>query len=161
MIENKIKVFISYSWDSEEHKGWVRKLADSLESDEKFHVIWDGYDLDNFSDKNHYMEEAVFLSDYIIVVGTKKYKEKADCRTGGAGIETFMSSVVHWQGLEKNKKTKIILALRELDAEPNYLKGHMNIRFLDDSKYHESIVELKKSISGDKLIKRPEKKRNK
>jgi hypothetical protein len=26
-----LKIFISYSWDSEDHKAWVRKLADDLE----------------------------------------------------------------------------------------------------------------------------------
>lgn len=160
MCNEKIKVFISYSWDSDEHRDWVRKLADSLESDSDFHVIWDGYDLDSFSDKNEYMESSVFNSDYIIVVGTKKYKSKADGRIGGAGIETHLNNIVHWEGLNENKKTKLILALREFGGEPNYLKGHMNIRFIDDSKYTASVLDLKKALRGDSLVKRPEKKRN-
>ncbi|WP_432420490.1 SEFIR domain-containing protein [Pectobacterium brasiliense] len=38
-------IFISYSWDGDEHQEWVRKLADSLEVDNEYHVVWDGYDL--------------------------------------------------------------------------------------------------------------------
>ncbi|OBU07430.1 SEFIR domain-containing protein [Morganella psychrotolerans] len=101
MSDNKCRVFISYSWDSGEHRDWVRKLADSLESDENFHVIWDGYDLDSFTDKNKFMEQAVFDSDYIVVVGTKQYKEKADDRRGGVGIETYLSAVAHWKKFRK------------------------------------------------------------
>lgn len=160
MSDKEIKVFISYSWDDDEHKEWVRRLADSLESDNDFHVIWDGYDLDNFSDKNEYMENAVFNSDYVVVVGTKKYKDKADNRKGGAGIETYLNSIVHWQGLEENKKSKLILVLKESGGEPNYLKGHISIRFLDDNKYTSNVLELKKALRKESLIKRPEKKRN-
>ncbi len=160
MCNAKSSVFISYSWDSDEHQDWVRKLADSLESDEHFHVLWDGYDLDSFTDKNQYMEQAVFNSDYIIVVGTKEYKDKADGRHGGVGIETYLSAIAHWKSLENDHKTKIILVLREPGSEPNYLQGHINIRFLDDNKYYESLDELKRTLKGTKLIKRPEKKRN-
>ena len=40
-MSEKIKVFISYSWDSEEHKEWVGSLADALEQDKRFSSVHD------------------------------------------------------------------------------------------------------------------------
>ncbi|MDO7497441.1 hypothetical protein Q5X69_09210 [Acinetobacter baumannii] len=37
-MDETLKIFISYSWDSEEHKEWVGNLADCLEEDERFDV---------------------------------------------------------------------------------------------------------------------------
>ena len=49
-MSEKIKVFISYSWDSEEHKEWVGSLADALEQDKRFSITFDQYDLDETND---------------------------------------------------------------------------------------------------------------
>ena len=105
---NKTKVFLSYSWDSVDHIEWVRKLADSLEEINELHVVWDGYDLDALTDKNKFMESGIHESDYIIVISTMKYKEKADNRSGGVGIETYLASAVHWEWLQKHDKTKVV-----------------------------------------------------
>ena len=47
MVEdiNKISIFISYSWDSEEHKEWTLHLANRLEEFREVHVTLDQYDL--------------------------------------------------------------------------------------------------------------------
>lgn len=157
MEENKIKVFISYSWDSEEHRLWVKKLADEIESDNLFHVIWDGYDLDSFIDKNLYMEKAVAESDCIINVCTLKYKDKANDRLGGVGIETYLSVNEHWENLQRNKKTKSLVVLKEREATPTYLKGHFHVDFTDDNSFNINVCNLKKQLTGENLFKRPEK----
>ncbi|HHB9143501.1 TPA: TIR domain-containing protein [Klebsiella pneumoniae] len=159
MEENKIKVFISYSWDSEEHRLWVKKLADELESENLFHVVWDGYDLDSLIDKNLYMEKAVVESNYIINVCTLKYKDKANDRLGGVGIETYLGVAEHWDNLQKNKKTKSLVVLKEKEATPTYLKGHFHIDFTDDNKFKTNVLTLKKQLTGETLFKRPEKKK--
>lgn len=161
MDANKTSVFISYSWDSEEHRLWVKKLADELESDEQFHVIWDGYDLDSLIDKNLYMEKSVVDSDYILSIGTLKYKDKANNRKGGVGIETYLSVNEHWDNMERTKKTKSIVILKEKDSTPTYLKGHFHIDFTNDVEFSLNILKLKKQLTGEALFKRPEKaKRN-
>lgn len=158
MEQNKIQVFISYSWDSDEHRLWVKKLADELESDEQFHVIWDGYDLDSFIDKNLYMEKAVAESDCIISVCTLNYKQKANDRLGGVGIETYLSANEHWDNLQKKKKTKSLVVLKEKEATPIYLKGHFHADFTDDNQFQKNLLNLKKQLTGEFLFKRPEKK---
>ncbi|MEW6521607.1 MAG: TIR domain-containing protein [Thermodesulfobacteriota bacterium] len=157
---NKTRVFLSYSWDSEIHKEWVRKLADTLEELKELHVVWDGYDLDALTDKNKFMESGICTADYVIVIATKKYKEKADNRSGGVGIETYLASAAHWDGLQKQAKTKVIVVLREPDSVPNYLKGHLYVDFTADSLYCESEAKLLKYFRSESTVPRPPKRRS-
>lgn len=154
------KVFISYSWDSDDHRSWVSKLADSIEEIKEIHVTWDGYDLDALTDKNLFMEAGISDSDYVIVVATKRYKEKADKRAGGVGIETYLTTAAHWDGLQKNNKTKVIVVLREPDAVPNYLKGHLYIDFSNDAEYQSSEAQLLKYFRHDSTTPRPPKRKS-
>ncbi|MGG4774222.1 TIR domain-containing protein [Paenalcaligenes sp. Me52] len=151
------KVFISYSWDSNEHREWVAKLAEELERNPELHVFWDGYDLDSFIDKNLYMEESVGNADYTIVVATKKYFKKANEREGGVGIETYLNSAKHWEALLETKRTNSIVVLREEDSTPTYLKGHLYIDFTNDSCFMENVQELVKKILEKQKYKRPPK----
>lgn len=153
----KIRVFISYSWDSNEHREWVKKLADTLESYDEIHVEWDGYDLDSLSDRNLFMENGVSSADYVLVVSTKEYKMKADARKGGVGIETYLSTAKHWDSLLAEQRTNIILLLKDRDAIPIYLKGNMYIPFWDDSQFNSSVINVVDQISGKSGYARPPK----
>lgn len=154
------KIFISYSWDDETHKLWVKKLADELESNPDFHIVWDGYDLDASIDKNYYMEQAIYDTDYILVISTKGYQQKANNRIGGVGIETILSTAKHFETITNEKRTSFINILKEKNTTPNYLKGHFYIDFTEDSKFDENINTLIKQITGTSLHSRPAKKKN-
>ena len=156
----KKSVFLSYSWDSEEHRAWVRKLADCLEEHAELHVIWDGYDLDSLTDKNKFMESGVAGADYVVVIATKAYKKKADSRTGGVGIETYLTTASHWDSLQASGKSKLLVALREADAIPTYLKGHLYIDFTQDSGFVQAEDNLIRHFKGRQNIPRPQKRRS-
>lgn len=150
------KVFISYSWEEGESDEWVEKLANSLEERSDIHVIWDKYDLDCSMDKNQYMEESVFENDFMLVIATKKYTEKADSRKGGVGIETYLNTAKHWSDIQSGKGAKSIVILRS-ESVPNYLKGHTYINFKDDEKFEASLERLLEEINGKSMIERPKK----
>jgi hypothetical protein len=156
----RTKVFISYSWDSEDHKAWIRKLADDLEEIEELHVVWDGYDLDSMSDKNLFMESGIVESDYIVVIATSQYKAKADARSGGVGIETFLAAAAHWNDLLQTKRTKIILGIRQPNSTPRYLAGHFHIDFSEDAKYQASVQKLIAHLQGSSRMPRPAKQKS-
>ncbi|MCI0558789.1 MAG: toll/interleukin-1 receptor domain-containing protein, partial [Nitrososphaera sp.] len=156
----QIKVFISYSWDSEGHKAWVHKLADHLEEVDEIHVTWDGYDLDALVDKNRFMESGIVDADFVLIVTTKGYKKKADERIGGVGIETFLASAKHWDNLLRTKKTRVIAISREPDSTPNYLNGHLHLDFVDDRHYAQGIAEILSYFRGTQRAPRPSKKRS-
>jgi hypothetical protein len=151
------KVFISYSWDSTEHKEWVRKLADTLEEIEELHVTWDGYDLDSLVDKNFFMENGICDADLILVVTTKKYKDKADNRSGGVGIETYLASAEHWDGMLRDKKSKLLVLNRENESTPRYLSGHFHLDFNDEALYERNVNSLLDLIRSRSAIQRPKK----
>lgn len=155
-----IKIFISYSWDSEEHQRWVQCLATDLDEYKEFHVSCDIFDLDNFSDKNLFMERAVRDADIIIVVCTELYKRKAESRTGGVGIETYLSTIRHWEESEGGAPSNILVISREKYSIPFYLKGKFRVDFHDDDLYQKSLSFLVKALARKSKAKRPEKKKS-
>ena len=85
------KVFISYAWESEEHRAWVKALADHLLTD-GIEAIVDRYDLGLGDRLPQFMEESVTSADYVLIVCTPTYKAKADARVGGVGYEGHIIS---------------------------------------------------------------------
>ncbi|WGL28915.1 NACHT domain-containing protein [Pectobacterium brasiliense] len=113
---------------------------------------------DSLSDKNFFMEKSVRSADYILVVATKRYKQKADNRDGGVGIETYLSSALHWENLTgKDKKTNIIVIGRETESIPDYLKGHLYVDFSVDTDFNDKLNVLKKILNSERKYKRPDK----
>lgn len=84
--ETNTTVFISYSWDNDKHKLWVNTLAEKLIND-NIHVIWDQNDLIPGDPLPQFMEQSIIQSDYVLIICTPKYKQKADMRKGGVGYE--------------------------------------------------------------------------
>jgi hypothetical protein len=152
-------IFISYSWDSDEHIAWVNKLADDLEAYKEINVHWDGYDLDSLVDKNHFMEK-INTADIVLVVSTKKYKNKCDNRKGGVGIETYLSTSRHWESLLSTGQSGIINIIREKDSTPTYLKGHFYIDATLDTSYNPMLETIISYTKGDSKVKRPQKTRS-
>lgn len=158
-IMKPTKIFISYSWDGDEHQAWVQRLASDLDEYQEFHVTFDMFDLDSFDDKNVFMEEAVRDSDIIVVVCTEKYKTKAESRTGGVGIETYLTAIRHWEESEKGSPSNILVVSREKYSTPFYLRGKFRVDFHDDDLYAKSLSFLIKTLSRKAKVKRPEKRK--
>lgn len=156
----KVKVFISYSWDSEDHQKWVQGLATDLEEFEELHVVTDFFDLDNFSDKNYFMEKSVREADVIVVVCTENYKKKADSRQGGVGIETYLAAIRHWEESEGGGASRMLVVARERSSIPYYLKAKIRVDFYNDDLYYKSLDYLVKALSNKSKIQRPEKRRS-
>ena len=77
---------ISYSWDSDPHKLWVRDLAIRL-LDAGITVKLDQWHLVPGDQLPHFMETAVRESEHGLVVCTRRYKGRSDNRVGGVGYE--------------------------------------------------------------------------
>ncbi|MFM5113609.1 TIR domain-containing protein [Aeromonas hydrophila] len=153
------KIFISYSWDNEEHKSWVLNFADQLEAFKELNVTLDQYDLDYSIDKNYFMEKGAFDSDLALIIITPNYASKANSRDGGVGIETTLLSARYWDEIIDRKVTSIIPIIRQGDfnTAPRFIKSHFSMDFRDDSKFDEKISELIDNIKKINLAKRPEK----
>ncbi|MGO3455781.1 MAG: TIR domain-containing protein [Marinomonadaceae bacterium] len=152
------KIFVSYSWDGEKHQQWTKQLADRLEEISELTVTFDQYDLDSFSDKNYFMEKAIFETDLILVVITGNYNSKANARLGGVGIETSMAVSRHWEEALGSGKSNIIPVLREGEIVPNYLKNKFYIDFRSDDGFEKSFKSLLDHVKGTSKAIRPPKK---
>ena len=116
------KVFISYSWDDDQHREWVRTFSTQLRGDgvavtlDKWHAA-PGTQLPRF------MEKAIRENDFVLIICTPRYKQRSDGRIGGAGYEgDIMTAEVFTTGNHQ----KFIPILRRgawPDAAPAWLGG--------------------------------------
>ena len=152
-IDNRPEVFISYSYDSEDHENWVKAFADKLISD-GIYVILDKYDL-HLGDKSpHFMETSINKCDFVLIIVTDKYIEKANSRSGGVGYET---DIVTGGLLSQEKKGKVIPIWVKTDYSkaPQYLKGTIGISITNLFSYEKEYEKLYRTITSQE-IKKPQ-----
>lgn len=153
-----INVFISYSYTSTSHEDWVTHLANDLERDPDINVTYDKYDIDGLDDKNHYMEKSINQCSLLLIVCEKGYKEKADKRAGGVGIETRLAVPNYHRDMQNNGRSNCIVIKRDSDnCIPAYLENQLHIDFHNDNNYQSALSQLKKQIKGHSKIERPKK----
>jgi len=152
-----ISIFVSYSWDSPDHKAWVRKLAEDLDRYHELSVTWDGFDLDELSDKNAFMESGLHNADYVLVIATRKYAEKANSRKAGVGVETYLATAMHWEQLLRTRTSNLVVIQREANSVPRYLKGKLHIDFSQDAEYPARVSRLLQVLKRESRVPRPAK----
>lgn len=149
--------FISYSWDSEDHKLWVLKLASDLIRS-GVNVLIDEWDLNKYrNDLQYFMESGIRESDFVIMVCTENYAERANVRVGGVGIE---NTIITGEFFDANKSQKYLPIVRKYDKDlrqslPSYLKTKYAIDFRDESNYDRRFEELLRMIFNIPKYRRP------
>lgn len=125
------KVFISYSWDSESHKEWVKRLTDSLiEKGVDAHL--DQYDLELGDRLPKYMENQITNSDFVLIICTENYKKKADNRKSGVGYEGHIISGELLLSADEKKFIPILRSDDIFNIMPIFLTGKLGVRLKDD-----------------------------
>lgn len=148
---NISKVFISYSWDNSLHKDWVINLMNRLRNEGVCAEIDISITQQGTINLNRMMLEKIRDSDFVIIVLTENYKDRAENYQGGVGLETTLLQ----NEILKNTK-KIIPIKRSIandnDVIPYYLKGLNYTDFSLDHKFEESFLELLHRIKGVDMI---------
>lgn len=139
--------FISYSWDDEKHKTWVRELATRLRADgidvhlDHWHTV-PGDQLPEF------MEREIRNNDFVLIICTPKYKTKSDGRTGGVGYE---GDIMTAEVLTRQNDRKFIpVHARDTWAEsaPSWLLGKRHVDLSDAARYASGYQDLLATILG-------------
>ncbi|MHA4413303.1 toll/interleukin-1 receptor domain-containing protein [Bacillus cereus] len=158
------RIFVSYSWDSEEHQLWVLELVRKLRS-EGYDANFDrGITATSTVNLNQMMVEHMRDDDYIIMILTEKYTVKADGFTGGVGFETILSLPIIQQHLDK-----LIILTRQPAVLQKVIPFHLQgINYIDfsnsaefDNKFEELIYRLQKvpmfdlGPIGEKKLRKP------
>ncbi|MEE3808580.1 toll/interleukin-1 receptor domain-containing protein [Lysinibacillus fusiformis] len=150
------KIFISYSWENDEHKRLVGTIGELLESD-GLEVTIDQWDLKPGDDLSLYMEKAVSESDYVLIVCSEGYKKKADNRIGGSGYEAKLITTEF--SMKQNKKKFIPIYVGGVweEVSPRFLAGNMyvNLSSLTGSEsFERNYTDLLTTICGLERIKK-------
>lgn len=129
-IDHNPKVFISYSWKSEDYKARVRRLADKLRGN-GVDVTLDQWDLRVGHDMNAFMEMSIRDAEKVLILCESKYTEKANDRKGGVGTETL---IITSDVYGKYKQEKFIPVVMENPISlPTYLKSRLAVFYTTET----------------------------
>jgi hypothetical protein len=145
------RALLSYSWDGPEHPQWVAKFAERLQGESGVEIIFDRWHLNPGDDKLHFMEQAVAESNFVIVVCTPTYAERANKREGGVGYESVVITAELAEYILTNKFVPVLRKGTWASSLPIYLKSRMGVN-LGDEPYHEDEYErLLRVLHGEPI----------
>jgi len=140
------KVFISYSWDSDDHKNWVKNLADQLIAN-GVDVILDQYDCPPGSNFPYFMEQSVENAQKTLLILSENYKQKADGRVRGVGYEiSIISAEVYAQEVGERKFIPILRQGDHRSATPIFMRSIAPIGMQQDADFDNNFDLLLKTI---------------
>ncbi|MGZ4055093.1 MAG: toll/interleukin-1 receptor domain-containing protein [Bacteroidia bacterium] len=140
--ENKINVFISYSWDSKEHQKWVLSLADKINA-AGANTIVDRTHLKYGGHIKTFMLKSILETDIVLIILTPNYKLKADMLQGGAGYEYNIINDELFNIIKKNEKYIPLLRDGDLTSSvTTFLKGFNCADLRDGTDYEYNLKQL-------------------
>lgn len=147
------KVFISYSWDSLEHRTWVLQLADELIR-HGMQVIIDKYSLLLGEEITKFIERGIRESDVFLMICSTNYTERANQRIGGVGLETVIGSNTFLQARESKKYIPVVRNNLNPSASklPTYVGSTLYIDMDTESWRSEPLQLLLRGIRETRLL---------
>lgn len=144
---NMKSVFISYSWDDDQHCEWVRKLAERLRAD-GVDVSIDRWAAVPGDQLPAFMERAIRENGFVVIVCTPRYKSRSDSREGGVGYE---GDIMTAEVMSSNNHRKFIPILRKgawSGAAPSWLLGKYYINLTGDPYSERDYEDLVRTLLG-------------
>lgn len=135
------KVFISYSWDSPEHRAWVTQLAMMLRQN-GIEVILDQWHVRLGEDLANFMARSVRESDRVLMICTETYVQKAQQRQGGVGYEQMLVTAQIMREVGTAKFIPIVRQTAQPRQLPDELAGRLYVDLSDGPEQHENLLRL-------------------
>jgi hypothetical protein len=139
--------FISYSWDDDAHREWVRLLAKRLRED-GIDVAIDSWSAVPGDKLPAFMESAIRENQFVVIVCTPRYKRRGDAREGGVGYE---GDIMTAEVMMSQKDRKFIPVLRSgtwSEAAPSWLQGKYYINLTGEPYSERNYEELVRTLLG-------------
>lgn len=133
--------FISYAWESEELKSWVKDLATQLRSN-GIDAKLDQWEVVPGDQMPHFMEKSVRDNDFVLIVCTPKYKTKSENRIGGVGYEGDIMTAEVLQNSNHRKFIPILKSGTKETALPAWLKGKYFVDLSNENHYEKNFEDL-------------------
>lgn len=140
LLHRKMKLFVSYSHDDDEHMAWVKKFVEDLRAD-GFEVE---YDQDNKlgASWTRFMTKGIAKNERVLVIGTPEYMKRSKKSSGGTAFETSIININLLQNLDTEKFVSILRKGTYKNSFPILLGDRNGVDFSDDAKYTERLKEL-------------------
>lgn len=151
---NPPRVFISYSHDSAEHKKWILDFATTLRN-RGVDAVLDQWDLKPGDDLPHFMETQLSEAQFVIMVCTEPYVEKANKGQGGVGYEKMVMTSSLLSTIDSSKVIPIIRQ-KGTDLRPTFLTSKLYINFSKDNELEYSLDDLLRVLLNSPLYEKPE-----
>lgn len=143
------RAFISYSWDSEDHKLWVRNLATKLRQD-GVDVMLDQWGVAPGDQLPEFMEQSLREHDFILIICTPQYRRKSDGRIGGVGYEGHIMTAELFTERNNRKFIPILRNARWEDASPSWLRGKYYIDLSEEERFEAGYQDLLATLHGQR-----------
>jgi hypothetical protein len=152
------KVFISYSWTSDEYADWVKKLAEKLR-DSGVDVVLDRWRLRPGQDKFAFMEQMVTDPEIknVLILCDKRYADRADHREGGVGTESTIISQEVYNEVDQEKFIPVITERGPAGEgyQPLFIKSRIYIDLSDPKRFELGYEDLLRTLTGRPAFEEP------
>ncbi len=145
MNNNNPKTFISYAWENDKIKKWVKDLAIKLR-DNGIDVKLDQWELVPGDQMPQFMEKSVRENDYVLIVCSPKYKLKSENRIGGVGYEGDIMTAEVLQTSNHRKFIPILQSGTKGTSIPSWLQGKYYIDLSSDYHFENNFEDLRTTL---------------
>jgi len=135
------KTFISYAWESNEAKEWVKSLATELRND-GIDAKLDQWEVVPGDQMPHFMEKSVRENDFVLIICTPKYKSKSEDRIGGVGYEGDIMTAEVLQTSNHRKFIPILKSGTKETSIPSWLQGKYYVDLSNQAHYENNYGDL-------------------
>lgn len=144
------RAFISYSWDNEAHKRWVRDLATTLRQD-GVDVMLDQWGVAPGDQLPEFMEHSLREHDFILIICTPQYKRKSDGRIGGVGYEGHIMTAELFTARNNRKFIPILRHAIWEEAAPSWLRGKYYVDLSETDRFEAGYQDLLVTLHEQRL----------
>ncbi|HSB94841.1 MAG TPA: toll/interleukin-1 receptor domain-containing protein, partial [Spongiibacteraceae bacterium] len=118
-------------------------------------AVLDQWDLKPGDDLPHFMEKQLEAANFVLMICSEKYVEKANSGEGGVGYEKM---IITSNLLAKIDSSKVIPIIRQngTNYRPTFLKTKLYINFSNDAENEYSFDDLLRTLLNAPLYEKPE-----
>lgn len=148
------RVFVSYSHDSEEHKVWVRHLAEDL-TDAGVQIVFDQWDVRLGQDLAGFMHDGITSANRVLMICTARYVDRVQRGEGGVAYERLLVNAEMAAEIGTSKFVPLVRNSLGSQKIPTFLGMRLYLDFSDDSRYEQNIANLIAELHGVSRHARP------
>lgn len=149
-------VFISYAWDDDSHKDWVRKLSDDLRATYGVYTLLDQYNRGGANLIN-FMQRGIKVSKRVLIIGSPLYAKKLE--EGLVSGAVFEDNIINAEIYNGFGKDKFIPVLRRGSFKTSFgsiIGTNVGYDMSKDEKYDEVIEALAADLWDEPEVVAPE-----